>query len=629
MPELCRHSDMPGNSGVVNSTRRECGEPGTCRIFPFARKVAPHRLGGVSSYTVFARKYRPKTFADVLGQEHITRTLRNAIEQNRIAHAYIFVGPRGTGKTSTARIFAKALNCTGGPNADFDPEEEVCREIAEGRSLDVIEFDAASHTGVDKVRDLILDRVNYVPVNGRYKIYLVDEVHMLSTGSFNALLKTLEEPPPHVKFLFATTDVQKVPTTILSRCQRFDLKRIPTATITKHLLFIAQNEGFSLEASAAEAVARGAEGGLRDAESMLDQLVAFCGDAITEADVLSVFGFTGTETVMKLCDSILGADASGALATIHEQAEAGKDLARLMSELITHLRNLLVLKADPNGLGDEWMPEAVAAMQEQSERVPMEKVLDLIEQFAGAEGRMKWAVNKKMHFEVAAIRAIQILQSATLTEVLDTLTAMRGGQALPALSQPAKPVAPRAEPRPPAARSEPTALSSRVAEPDATPAPAAKPRAVEMPKIAEPPAPLAPKAAAKVEPPPAAASMSNDEFWQALVGTVRRDRKLISTALEAGAPTRIDGTSVQIGFPPAMEFSMELLEQGHVEFLANAASTILGRKVKLTLEVRDGLVAKSVAQPPPEVKLDPMEEFKRDPLIRKALEIFRAEVQPA
>jgi len=202
----------------------------------------------------------------------------------------------------------------------------------------------------------------------------------------------------------------------------------------------------------AEAVARGAEGGLRDAESMLDQLVAFCGDTIAEADVLIVFGFTGTQTVTALCEAILAADASGALGTIHEQAEAGKDLARLMSELITHLRNLLVLKADPNGLGEEWMPEAVAAMQEQAERVPMEKVLDLIEQFAGAEGRMKWAVNKKMHFEVAAIRAIQILQSATLTEVLDTLTALRGGQALPVIPQPPKPAIPRAESRPPAAR---------------------------------------------------------------------------------------------------------------------------------------------------------------------------------
>ncbi len=582
--------------------------------FPFARRSVRHRLHRVSSYTVFARKYRPKTFADVLGQEHITRTLRNAIEQNRIAHAYIFVGPRGTGKTSTARIFAKALNCTGGPKADFDPDEEICREIAEGRSLDVVEFDAASNTQVDKVRDLILDRVNYVPVGGRFKIYLVDEVHMLSTGSFNALLKTLEEPPPHVKFLFATTDVQKVPTTILSRCQRFDLKRIPTAVIARHLLFIAKNEGFILAPEAAEAVARGAEGGLRDAESMLDQLVAFCGDKISEADVLNVFGFTGAHTVTRLCETIISTDATGALAAIHEQAEAGKDLSRLMSDLITHLRNLLVLQADPDGLGDEWMPEAVAAMREQAGRVPMEKVLDLIEQFAGAEGRMKWAANKKMHFEVAAIRAIQILQSATLTEVIDTLTAMRGGQALPPATQPSKPAAPRVEarpairhapapkaPAPPPQERAPVAVSAKVAEPPPTPAPAAPP----------------------------VTAISDDAFWQALIDIVRRDRKLISAWVEAGAVTRIDGPSVQIGFPPEQAFSKDFLEQGHREFLASAASEILGRKVSVTLEVREGVVAKAVAKPPPQVKADPMEEFKSDPLIRKALEIFRAEVQPA
>jgi DNA polymerase-3 subunit gamma/tau len=560
----------------------------------------------VSSYTVFARKYRPRTFADVLGQEHITRTLQNAIEQNRIAHAYIFVGPRGTGKTSTARIFAKALNCTGGPKVNFDPEEEVCREIAEGRSMDVVEFDAASNTQVDKVRDLILDRVNYSPASARYKIYLVDEVHMLSPGSFNALLKTLEEPPAHVKFLFATTDVQKVPTTILSRCQRFDLKRIPAAVIAHHLLYIAKTEGFSLSTEAAEAVARGAEGGLRDAESMLDQLVAFCGAAITEKDVLDVFGFTSAHTVSLLCDSILNADSSGALKAIHEQAEAGKDLARLMSDLITHLRNLLVLKADPDGLGDEWLPEAIAAMQAQAGRVQMEKVLDLIEQFAGAESRMKWAVNKKMYFEVAVIRAIQLLQSATLTEVLDTLTALRGGQAPVAPAQTVAASAPRPESRP-------------------APVPTPLPAQPQVSPKADPPAKATDTA--KVAESSPAAPVSNEGFWKALVESVRHDRKLISAWLEAGALLKIDGSTVQIGFSPEQSFAKDFLE-GHRDFLTQTAGAILDKKVRLVMELREGVVGAPLPAAV-ETKRDPMAEFKNDPLIQKALEIFRAEVQPA
>ena len=248
------------------------------------------------SYQVFARKYRPQTFDDLVGQEHVTRTLKNAVEQNRLAHAYLFVGPRGIGKTSTARILAKALNCIHGPTVTPCGVCDNCKEIAAGNSLDVLEIDGASNNGVEQVREL-RDNVRYAPAKGKYKIYIIDEVHMLTSQAFNALLKTLEEPPEHVKFIFATTEPQKLLPTILSRCQRFDLHRIPTNLIAQHLQFIAGKEKITLEPAAAHAIARGADGGLRDAESMLDQLVAFCGETIAESDVLDVFGFTSEQTV--------------------------------------------------------------------------------------------------------------------------------------------------------------------------------------------------------------------------------------------------------------------------------------------------------------------------------------------
>src|SRR5450631_2192794 len=295
------------------------------------------------SYQVIARKYRPQRFADVVGQEHVTQTLANAIGQKRIAHAYLFCGPRGTGKTTIARIFAKCLNCTGGPKIDFDDADSRVQEITDGRALDVLEIDGASNNGVEQVREL-RETCKYAPANAQFKIYIIDEVHMLSTAAFNALLKTLEEPPAHVKFMFATTEPEKVLPTILSRCQRFDLRRIPSALIVKHLEFIARQENVKIDGAALFAIARGADGGLRDAESTLDQLISFCGDKIEEGDVLSMFGLTAQGQLLALAKAILDADTNRALTELDDLAKSGKDLGRLLSDLLNYFRNLLIFQ---------------------------------------------------------------------------------------------------------------------------------------------------------------------------------------------------------------------------------------------------------------------------------------------
>ena len=619
------------------------------------------------SYTVFARKYRPQTFDDVIGQEHITTTLKNAIEQDRLAHAYLFVGPRGTGKTSTARIMAKALNCLKGPSVEPCGECDACVEIAAGTSLDVLEFDAASNTQVDKIREIIIDNVKYAPTRGKYKLYIVDEVHMLSNSSFNALLKTLEEPPAHVKFIFATTDVQKVPTTILSRCQRFDLKRIPALLIKNHLLGIAAKESIALSEAAAETLARGAEGGMRDAESMLDQLVAFCGNTIEEEDVLKIFGFSGRETVNALASALIAGDTPRALGLIHQQAEAGKDLGRLLGDLITHLRNLLVAKADPEGIQADLGEESLAALHDQGQQIDMSKLLGLIEQFAEAEARMKWAPNKKMHMEIAMIRAIQTLGQASLTEVIDALADIREGRPVSRTTTPSQRPSAASAPRPatpaksvaPAVENAPSPKPTQKAVEQApVPAPAAlkpEPPKPEVPKPpqpipvmdAVPPAPEAPEPASPTLTAPApqaavasAATVASAEpasspepatLWRNLLGEVRRQRPLIAMWVESGALLELEGESLTVGFPTDQSLALEYCDQpNNRKLLESIASQLVGRKLKIRFLKREGLVVEKVEVAPAavEVTRDPLEEFKDDPLIRKALEIFKAEIQP-
>src|SRR3989475_1910093 len=337
------------------------------------------------SYQVIARKYRPQRFSDVVGQEHVTQTLAHAIEQKRIAHAYLFCGPRGTSKTTIARIFAKCLNSTAGPKVDFDEKDPKCQEIAEGRSLDVLEIDGASNNGVEQVREL-RETCKYAPASSRFKIYIIDEVHMLSTAAFNALLKTLEEPPEHVKFMFATTDPEKVLPTILSRCQRFDLRRIPAALISQHLAQIAGKEKVEIDPAALYAIARGAEGAMRDAQSALDQLISFCGDQIEEADVLSMFGLAAQRQILDLSRAVLAGEIETALRELNGLARHGKDLGRLLSDLLSHFRNLLIYLVSKGDMSLLEVSEAEAAsLVEQAKGASSEALTRIMEVLTDCE----------------------------------------------------------------------------------------------------------------------------------------------------------------------------------------------------------------------------------------------------
>jgi DNA polymerase III subunit gamma/tau len=537
------------------------------------------------SYQVFARKYRPQTFDDLVGQTHVSHTLKNAVAQNRLAHAYLFVGPRGIGKTSTARILAKSLNCVKGPTVTPCGECDNCREIAAGNSLDVIEIDGASNNSVEDVRQL-RENVRYAPAKGRYKIYLVDEVHMLSQAAFNALLKTLEEPPPHVKFIFATTEPQKVLPTILSRCQRFDLHRIPANLIGQHLQFIAGKEKITLEPAAAHAIARGAEGGLRDAESMLDQLVAFCGEKISESDVLNVFGFTSEQTVVDLTGRILRSETPAAIDLLHQQSEAGKDMMRLMTDLIAYLRDLLVFKAKPDALSEDVDLEAQKSLAAHAELITNDRLLEMIDQFAAAEGRMKWAPNKKLHFEVAIIKAIQSLGQATLDEVIEKLGELREEK----ISQ--KGVSSVAAAVSPASQNA-----------------AADTAATTAPRVEEKAAPVDP-----------------EKIWEKVLAKIPA-KSFLRTLGEAIRPIGIDGRNFLLGHSPDDKSKIEALASANnrrqLETLLKEAS---GRDWSVKFVAKEGILpAKAFRVLSGKAKS--AESFKDEPLIREAIELFKAEIK--
>ncbi len=376
-------------------------------------------------YEVLARKWRPQVFADVVGQDHVIQTLHNAIKTERLAHAYLFVGPRGTGKTTTARILAKALNCQNRTGAEPCDECESCKEIVSGSSLDVIEIDGASNRGIADVQEL-RDNVRYAPVRGPFKIYIIDEVHMLTREAFNAILKTLEEPPAHVKFFFATTEPQKVLTTILSRCQRFDLRRISVADITFQLKKIARAEELTVSEDALLAIARGAEGGLRDAESAMDQLVSFRGKTIEEADVLSVFGLISREQLEGIAGGILSGDIPTIIQATAEIDKSGKDMQRVVLELLDHFRNLLIVLHAGEKTDAFDLPEAqIETLKAQAAKSTDGRLLRIVDLLIDADSRMRYALSKRTLLEAALIRASRAATVATIDELMKQVAALK------------------------------------------------------------------------------------------------------------------------------------------------------------------------------------------------------------
>ena len=562
------------------------------------------------AYEVIARKWRPQQFSDVIGQEHVTQTLQNALKGGRVAHAYLFVGPRGVGKTSTARIFAKALNCAKGPTAEPCDQCDSCREIMAGNNLDVLEIDAASNTGVDNVRDL-RQNAQYAPVRGPHKIYIIDEVHMLSMGAFNALLKTLEEPPPHVKFLFATTEPQKVPATILSRCQRFDLRRISARDIVKRLEEIAKDEGVSVDEDAVLAVARGAEGGLRDAESALDQLIAFRGKTIREADVLSVFGLTARHTLEDLAGAVLRGDIPRAIALVAEVDAAGKDLLRVVLEMLEQFRNVLIyLYAGESALGDDLTESQVQAVKTLAGGTEPARVLRIVDILTDAENRLRYAVSRRTLLETALIRSARAATVITLDEIMKQLERLKGsggGQGRsPATAEPVRAPVPRVEP------------------------------------------PAAPKAQAVRE-----SGQPRDELkmliekWHEIVERVGHAAVLAKSYLMDAKPIQVTGSSVTIGFDP--EFADD---KSKIDFPRNrkAVQKVLGEVLRRDVSVEFSVMdAKSTlpgdtklenvtaaAPAPAHSATDPKgkakapyktkQEWIGNPTVRKTLEMFNGDI---
>jgi len=499
------------------------------------------------SYQVFALKWRPQRFADVVGQEHVTRPLQNAIRENRVPHAFLLTGGRGVGKTTTARILAKALVCEHGPSPEPCNECRFCREVTAGSALDVVEMDAASNNGIEDVRDL-RESLNYAPAAARYKIYIVDEVHMLSKPAFNAFLKTLEEPPPYVKFIFATTDLHKVPITIQSRCQRYDFRLLDRAEIVEQLRRIVAADGIAMSPAALGAVAGAGEGSMRDAESLLEQVVAYCGRTVRDDEVAAALGLPEEKTLLAFCADLLGRRGAACLATLDAVAALGMDARVFAREVLGMLRNLAVLRAAPEATDlVPVTPETLSELQPLAAAASPGHLQSLFEIFLRVETEVRNATFPRMLLELAVLRAARLEEVQEIATLLERLEQFERRLSAGGWSAPAPGTVPLPEPV--------VAVASLQPAPPAVPA----------------------------SPASAGAPDAGDLFAR-FVERVQREKAMLAGFLEHGRLLKATDGVLEIGFASQDSFFLETArETQNIIFLRAVARELLGGRTEVRL----------------------------------------------
>ncbi len=592
------------------------------------------------AFQVLARKWRPQRFDDVVGQQAVTRTLRNALSSGRIAQAFVFAGSRGCGKTTTARILARALNCEQGPTPDPCGQCDACVEIAGGRDIDVLEIDAASHTQVENIRDVILSGLSVAPVRDRYKIFIIDEVHQLSSHSFNALLKSIEEPPAHVVFMMATTELHKIPDTILSRAQVFEFRSISTKAIAEQLRRIADAETIEVPDSALTLIARSAEGSMRDAQSALDQVLAFAGRTIALDDVSTVLGLVGRDLLLDLVDAVVDEDAPKAFVLADRAVESGHDLRLVLRELTRVVRDIMVLSVDPSRAGDGEIAgderERLTTLTKRFSREDMMRAFDLL---AKAEQEIRTASHPRYHFEMALLRWMHLRKLVPLADLL----AGGGGSGSGAVTRPNAARAPEraAAPAPSRASSEPASASR--ARPAAAPAPPAAPAAASRvaPAPARPQA-TAPARAAAAAPSSASASGEAAPAGDARSGAALKDAFLAeirgakaffyNTVVAQAQKIEVLNDVVTFTFLPAHRVLREQFEQAR-SWLEPIAERLAGRHLLVTAVQTAAASAAEVPAPAaaPAADASPRRDLKAEAMsssaVQAMLDVFPAEIR--